>query len=308
MEISTKVKPPTDQVPLLDYMTARFTYRTREIWTEMIQSGNVLFEGEKTTVDQPVSAGDTITSIVVDPNPPTANYNYTIVYEDEDLLAVNKPSNLRVHGRGRYIHANLIHHIRHVRPDGYPEAGLINRLDANTTGLVLLSKSHEMLVKMQKLFQDRQIFKTYQAVVKGVPETDGGIINSPVGRLPSADGVYRYGDHPLAEKLKPAETEWRVMQQLANGFTLVELKPKTGRTHQLRVHMASIGHPLAGDAVYQLNDADYLRWCDDREAFPDLGFYRHALHCWKYEFTNPITQKSMELIAPPADFDSFYLT
>lgn len=305
MEISTKVKPPAKDVPLLDYMSGRFTYRPREKWAELIENGEVLFEGVKTTIDQPVSAGDTITSIIADFDPPDANYNYTIVYEDDDLLAVNKPANLRVHGRGRYIHANLIHHIRHVRPDGYPQASLINRIDANTTGLVLLSKNQPMLTAMQKLFQNREIEKTYQAIVKGIPSENGGVIDSPIGLLPSAEGVYRYGDGEGVTKIKPAETHWRLIEKLNDSYALVELKPKTGRTHQLRVHMASIGHPLAGDAVYQLSDEDYLIWCDEPERFPDLGFYRHALHCWRYDFVHPITKKPFSVEAPPADFDQF---
>ena len=304
MEISTKVKPPAKNVPLLDYMSGRFTYRTREAWAQLIAEGNILFEGEVAHAELLVSAGDRLTTKLPDFDPPDANYDYTIVYEDENLLAVNKPSNLRVHGRGRYIHANLIHHLRHVRLAGrYPEASLINRIDANTTGLVLLSRNQKMLTAMQKLFQERQIEKTYLAVVIGVPKESRGNVSLPIGRLPSAEGVYRYGFSKNAEKLKEAETDWKLIEQIGDDMALIELKPKTGRTHQLRVHMAAIGHPLAGDALYQLSDEDYLAWCDFPERFPHLGFYRHALHCWKYNFVDPHTNRPVEIAAPPADFE-----
>jgi 23S rRNA pseudouridine1911/1915/1917 synthase len=305
LEIFTKVKPPTKQVPLLDYMSSRFTYRPRETWAGLIENGNVLLEGKPTTAETLVSAGDMIATTIVDPNPPDANYAYTIVYEDENLLAVNKPSNLRVHGRGRYIHANLIHHIRHVREVSYPESSLINRIDANTTGLVLLSKNQQTLIAMQKLFQIREIEKTYLAIVKGVPAETSGVVTQPIGQLPSADGVYRYGTSENAKKIKDAETHWKLVRPIGEGFSLVELSPKTGRTHQLRVHMAAIGHPLAGDAVYQLSDEDYMIWCDHPERFPELGFHRHALHCWKYNFVNPVDQRPIEISAPPSDFDRF---
>ena len=303
MQISTKVKPPAKNVPLLDYMSGRFTYRPRETWAQFIADGNVQFEGGLADAETLVSAGDTITTKIPDFDPPDANYDYSIVYEDENLLAVNKPSNLRVHGRGRYIHANLIHHIRHVREGGYPESSLINRIDANTTGLVLLSKNQEMLVAMQRLFQNRQIEKTYLAIIKRTPTEKGGVVTQPIGKLPSADGVYRYGFAEDAEKLKEAETHWKLVRPLENDCALIELKPKTGRTHQLRVHMAAIGHPLAGDALYQLSDEDYLTWCDEPERFPDLGFHRHALHCWKYNFINPMTNLAQEISAPPSDFE-----
>lgn len=305
MQISTRVKPPTKNELLLDYMSGRFTYRPREVWAELIADGSVLFKGERATAQTLVSAGDVITTTIPDPEPPDANYNYTVVYEDDHMLAVNKPANLRVHGRGRYIHANLIHHIRHVRTVGprYPHANLINRLDANTTGLVLLSKTQEMLVAMQSLFQNRQIEKTYLAIVRGIPAEQGGTIDSPIGLLPAADGVYRYGNGPTAQKLKEAVTTWRLIKRLPHNRALVELKPKTGRTHQLRVHMAAIGHPLAGDAVYQLTDEEYLLWCDEPEQFPNLGFHRHALHCWKYNLVHPISHEPFEVKAPPADFE-----
>lgn len=285
-------------------MSGRFTYRTRDAWEQFIADGLVKFKGEPADCDTLVSAGDLITTQIPDYDPPAADYRYTIVYEDDNLLAVNKPSNLRVHGRGRYIHANLIHHIRHVRPDGcYPDASLINRIDANTTGLVLLSRNQATLTEMQKLFQTRQIEKTYLAVVQGVPTAEAGTVSQPIGRLPSAAGVYRYGLAADAEKVKEAETAWRMLRPVGENRALVELKPKTGRTHQLRVHMAAIGHPLVGDALYQLSDADYLTWCDAPERFPALGFYRHALHCWRYRFVYPHTGRPLELTAPPADFE-----
>ncbi|MEM9774181.1 MAG: pseudouridine synthase [Chloroflexota bacterium] len=116
--------------------------------------------------------------------------------------------------------------------------------------------------------------------------------------------VYRYGNGPDAQKLKEATTEWRLLEKLADNKALIELRPKTGRTHQLRVHMTAIGYPLAGDALYQLSDEDYLAWCDTPEKFPNLGFHRHALHCWRYQFVHPITNESTTIEAPPDDFDA----
>ena len=304
MEISTRVKREISSQPLLDYMSARFTYRSVEEWGVLIEAGVVHVNGVPATKETPVSTNDLLTTFMPDPDPPAADYRYTFVYEDEWLLGVNKPSNLRVHGRGRFIHANLIHHLRHVRTPGYPTADLVNRLDANTSGLVLIAKKKEMMAHLQALFRERKMVKRYLALVSGHPRLAQGKIETPIGRLPGLEGVYRYGNGPDAEKLKPAETAYHVVDRYlfdqTGAYTLLRLWPKTGRTHQIRVHLASIDHPIVGDMLYRLNDAQFLAYCEDPTQFQAPLLSRQALHCEAYTFFHPFLEKEMTIEAPLA--------
>ena len=298
MKISTRVHPPVTETSLLNYLSNRFTYRPRAAWQALIEEGFVEHNGRVATLETTVKQGDRLTTEFPDPDPPDANYNYTIVYEDEWLLGINKPTNLRVHGRGRYINANLIYHVRQVREPAYPTAELANRLDANTTGVVLLTKDKETVRRMNKLFEARTVQKSYIALVHGRFAETEGVIDRPIGKLPSSDRVYRYGCGEGAEKLKEAQTEFCVVQEVGEDLSLVALKPLTGRTHQLRVHMAELGHPLVGDMLYQMDDERFLRYCDEPEAFerPLLG--RHALHCIGNSFPHPWRDETCVVEAP----------
>lgn len=302
MEITTTIKQIGPINRLADYMSDRFTYRSLAEWTDLIEQGHILLNGKPVDPAVQIGVGDVITTRLPDLDPPAANYNYAIVYEDEALLGVNKPANLRVHGRGRFIHANLIHHIRHVHDPAFPAVDLVNRLDANTSGLVILAKDKMSMGYMQALFRDRSISKRYLALVHGrLAQTEGEIL-SEIGQLPSLDGVYRYGSGEPARKPKPAKTAYRVIDSFDDRFSLVALTPHTGRTHQLRVHMAELGHPLVGDALYQMDDAGYLAYVRREEEGELLdGIGRHALHCLAYRFVHPLLKVEVEIEAPMAE-------
>ncbi|MDJ0756248.1 MAG: RluA family pseudouridine synthase [Ardenticatenaceae bacterium] len=309
MEISTKVKPPARQVPLLEYLSQRFTYRTPEAWRQLILEGHVKYDGVVAGVDTPVSAGHRLTTYFPDAKDPEANFDYEIIYEDRWLLAVNKPSNLQVHGRGAFIHANLIHHVRHVRHPAYPEAELINRLDGNTSGAVLLARDKVSLRQMQHQFRTRMVRKRYVAWVHGVPHPTQRVINRPIGQLPSLPGVYRYGSADTAGNLKSAATYMKVLAVYESVYAQVELRPYTGRTHQLRVHMAEIGHPLVGDLVYQVSDEEFLARHENPAAFPKLLLERHALHCSGYVFIHPHTKEVCRITASlPSDLKNLAIS
>ncbi len=298
MKISTRVHPPARHVPLLDYLSGRFTYRPREAWQTLIEEGHVEHNGRRATLQTIVTQGDTLTTEIPDPDPPDANYDYTIVYEDQWLIGINKPTNLRVHGRGRFIHANLIHHIRHVRQPAYPEAELANRLDANTTGVVVLTQDKETVRRMNHLFRERLVQKTYLALVHGQPPASGSI-QTPIGQLPSPDRIYRFGSGPTAVKPKEAQTDFTVINQINHDIALVELTPRTGRTHQLRVHMAELGHPLIGDMLYQMDDETFLRYCSHPQEFDTPLIGRHALHCVQNSFPHPWCEEETCTIKAP---------
>lgn len=300
MIVSTKVKHPTRQEPLLAYMSGRFTYRPPAAWQQLIEQGLVRCNGEVATVDTRVSAGDVLTTTLPDARPPEVDFSYSILYEDPWLLAINKPPNLRVHGRGAFVQANLIYHLRHEHRPPYPDAHLINRLDGDTSGAVLLARDTETLKVMQQMFRYRAVRKRYLAWVLGVPHPRERVVNRPIGQLPSLPGVYRFGSGPAAPSRRPAATRIKVEQQFGDGFARVALTPYTGRTHQLRAHLAEIGHPLIGDQVYQQTDEMFLIRHAHPDAFPPLLLDRHALHCRGYAFIHPHSGEMCSIDAPLA--------
>jgi 23S rRNA pseudouridine1911/1915/1917 synthase len=321
MIVSSKVTAVYHQKPLLDYLAGRFTYQTRDSWQARIEAGNVSCNGRSATPHQIVRQGDLIACDLPEPPlPSTIDLNYQIVYEDAWLLAVNKPGNLRSHGNGPFIQANLVYQLRHNHTPPYPEATLINRLDKDSSGIVLLARDGDTLRDVQAQFAARTVEKTYLAVVHGVPDPARQEIDLPIGRLPSAEGVYRFGILPEG---KPAQTVVELIRPLrqaqhsgaAQGglfppdYALVRLTPKTGRTHQLRVHLAALGHPIVGDRLYTLNDADFLAGFAEDGRSDDAPMARQALHCAETTIWHPQLKRPLSLTAPlAADIRAFLQT
>jgi RluA family pseudouridine synthase len=296
MIVSSKVTAVFHQKPLLDYLAGRFTYQTREKWQARIEAGDVTCNGRSAAPHQIIRQGDVIACDLPEPPMPDVNLDYKIVYEDEWLLGVNKPGNLKVHGHGRFIQANLIYQLRHNHKPPYPEATLINRLDKNTSGILLLARDGGTLRDVQSQFAARTVEKTYLAVVHGLPNWKIQEVDQPIGRLPSVEGVYRFG---VVEDGKPAQTVVEVIRPFPPHYALVRLTPKTGRTHQLRVHLAALGHPIVGDSLYTMSDAEFLAKFEvgssDKAQLP-----RQALHCAQTIIWHPQQKRPLTLNAPLA--------
>jgi RluA family pseudouridine synthase len=302
MIVSSKVTAVYHKKSLLDYLAGRFTYQTRDIWQERIVAGEVTCNGRSATPTQTIRQGDLIACNLPDPPLPDVNLGYQIVYEDEWLLGVNKPSNLRSHGSGRFMQANLIYQLRHKHDPPYPEATLINRLDKDTSGVMLLARDKETLRHVQKQFAERTVEKQYWAVVVGIPNFIRLEIDQPIARLSSAKGVYRFG---IVDEGKSAQTVVEVIRPFPPNNALLRLTPKTGRTHQLRVHLAALGHPIVGDRLYSMSDAQFLAWCEDKQS-DGLSLPRQALHCQKTTIWHPHLKRPLTITAPlPTDLVTF---
>ncbi|MEZ4510645.1 MAG: RluA family pseudouridine synthase [Chloroflexota bacterium] len=285
MNVSSKVPANYHLFNLIDYLAHRFTYLTAAEWRQQVEMGRVWHNGRLATPTTQLAQGDEVGSDVPDFDPPAANFNYTIVYEDEWIVGVDKPARLRVHGNGRFTQANLIYHLRHHH---FPTADLVNRLDAQTSGVVVVAKDKETLRLLHEQFATQAVEKTYLALVHGTFTPPSGQIALPIAK--QAPGQ-RYSPFVAADLpyAKPALTLYETVETFANAASLLRLWPKTGRTHQLRVHLTAVNHPILGDSVYGNGD----------------NIPRLALHCHHTRFTHPHTGRPCHIHAPwPTDLQT----
>jgi 23S rRNA pseudouridine1911/1915/1917 synthase len=206
--------------------------------------------------------------------------NLSIVYEDENLLVINKPSGLAVHK----INANdprmtladiLVQKYPNIKDVGEDplRPGIVHRLDKETSGLMIVAKNNQTFFYLKKLFQERKIKKTYIALISGHPKSSHGVIDVPLAKIGTKQTTQIKGRHKLIER--QAETGYKTIRNFKD-YSLLEVTPKTGRTHQIRIHLKSIGHPIVGDKIYGSKSPDYP---------PNLS--RLFLHAQKLEFTTP---------------------
>ncbi|RME43062.1 MAG: RluA family pseudouridine synthase, partial [Caldilineae bacterium] len=197
-----------------------------------------------------------------------------ILFEDEAILVLNKPAGQVVHPAAGHAQDTLVNALLHHCPALaalHPERpGIVHRLDRDTSGVMVVAKTKEALRHLQGQFKARKVEKVYRALVYGVPASPVGIIDVPLGRDPR----HRQRFAPLPDG-KPARTRYRVVETFA-GYSLLDVQPETGRTHQIRVHLAWLGHPVAGDALY------------GRRRTP-LPLRRQFLHAARLRFDHPLT-------------------
>jgi len=293
---------------LLDYLSRRFTYLSVADWRGQIDLGRLTRNDEPCRADTPLRSGDVV-AFTLDQEEfpePAADLAFRIVYEDDWLLGIDKPGNLLVHRQGRSLTHNLVYQLRYVHQPPYPEAGVVNRLDRETSGVILLARRPECLAALNALFAKRQVRKSYLAVVRGVPVARQGVIDAPIGRAPESLVSYRYCAGPLALDPKAALTRYQVVSQQSDR-SLVRLQPETGRTHQLRVHLAHIGHPIMGDKLYGCSDQEFVLWRDrPLAAQATVGIIRQALHAESLRFVHPWTGREVVISAAmPTDMDAW---
>jgi len=280
------------------YLVAHLPDLSRAALQRLIEAGEVLVNGQPSRPAYKVRPGDLLV-VRVPPPEPTELFPepipLDIVYEDADLIVVNKPAGLVVHPgagnpRGTLVNA-LLYHCPTLNVGGAVRPGIVHRLDKDTSGLLVVAKSDLAHQRLQQQFKRREVHKQYLALVYGALRTDRGYIQAPIGRHP----VQRV-KMAVIEKGREARTRWtvraRYVDAVGRPYTLLEVLLETGRTHQIRVHCAWLGHPLVGDALYG----------PQRPALPAP---RQCLHAAALSLTHPITGTPLSFSAPlPEDFQN----
>ena len=258
----------------------------------MLESGEILSDGAPKSKNYKLSGGETLTLHLREPQPMEAQPQelpLDIVYEDADLLVVNKAAGMVVHPAagnpdGTLVNALLFHCGGSLSGiNGVLRPGIVHRLDKDTSGLILIAKNDAAHTVLSEQFKQRTMEKHYRAVAYGSFSQDEGLIDAPLGRHP----IDRKKMAVVADG-KPSKTEWHVLERL-QGATYLDVHLLTGRTHQIRVHMLSVGHPLLGDKIYAPN----LKCA--------VHVPRLMLHAYSLAFTHPRTGERLTFCAPLPD-------
>ena len=317
------------------FLTASLAGVSRSRVQLLIDQGGVRVSGAVEKASFKLRGGEQIT-VTGEPHPAPLKAEpeaipLDVVYEDEALAVVNKPAGMMVHAgsgasddarnKGTLVNA-LLHRFNALSSTaGALRPGIVHRLDKQTSGLVVVAKNDRAHALLSRMFSERRMRKTYIALVEGEVKRDKGTINAAVSRDPVRRTRMTTSTGGLSnENARAAVSHFEVVRRLSTRFgkfTLVRVRIETGRTHQIRVHMASIGHPVVGDTLYgaagQLTDQEQLQRTPSRaarrRAEPErLKLGRNFLHAAALEFAHPLTAERIALDAPlPVELEAFLL-
>ncbi len=286
--LPVNVPQECDGQPLIDTLCRVVRHVPREEWEREFERGLVLNTRHETIASShTVRAGERYLHKFPNVTEPDVSADIRILHEDEALIVIHKPAPLPMHAAGRY-NRNTLQHILHAvyHPERPRQA---HRLDANTTGVVLLTRTRHFASMLQPQFARGEVSKFYLVKAHGSPAEDAFICNAPISADPGEIGT-REVDH---EDGLPARTEFRVIRRNPDGTTLLEARPLTGRTNQIRVHLWHLGMPICGDTVYQANRVKGAVQTLSTDAAP------LCLHSWRIGFKHPLDNRPVEFSAPP---------
>lgn len=284
----------------LDVYLGRFAaVGSRSAAQRLIDEGSVLVDGAPCTRKQAVRAGEVVEVDLPEPVPTELRGEYIpldIRFEDEHLIVLSKQPGLVCHPAEHHVGGTLVNALVHHcgienlgTLQGEDRPGIVHRLDKDTSGLMMVAKSTEVQQALQEAIQIRAVDRRYLTLVHGTVGPDTGLIDAPIGRDERDRLKMAVSDHPAARQ---AVTTFTVLERFEDdgvndGFSLLECKLYTGRTHQIRVHMAYIKHPCVGDSTYGSR-----RWSDD------LGLDRQFLHSYRLTFVHPVTGEELSFFDP----------
>lgn len=312
--IHTKIEQEGEGVRLDLFLAERFTYRSRSQWQKTIEEGEILVEGKKVRPSRKLKAGERIAFL---PSPemlaePEVDLSYQLLWEEGEYFAVSKPGNLPVHPAGRFFEHTLLTLLRKDRGEVF----LVNRLDRETSGIVLGASSGKSAALLAELFSSRHVVKKYLAIVRGVfPEkelTAEGFLGPDRKSAVNKKRKFFPGKKPPSSggDFESASTSFTLLG--SNGeFSLVEVVPHTGRLHQIRAVLSALGTPLVGDKLYGGREEIYLSYLkgaltDEEKKY--LILPRQALHAAELTFFLPGKgEKTQISLKAPLPEDLFHL-
>lgn len=293
---SIKIDSRVAGMRLDQFLARQLVFTSRAQISASIRSGFIQVEGISRKNSYRLKSGETVSGAVcerpeIDVLPEKIDFH--ILFEDEYLLILSKPPGIVVHpGSGNHTGTlvnGLVYHCQAIAGVGEKlRPGIVHRLDKDTSGIMLVAKTGSMQEKLVDLFKNREIEKSYIALLHGKMKDETGRLVAPIGRHP----VNRQKMAVRSNSGRHAVSSWELLMELAGGFSLVRVTIETGRTHQIRVHMAHLGHPVVGDRVYGSGR--------DNDSYP-----RQLLHAHRLVFKHPVTKKTVDQVAPLwADFTS----
>lgn len=277
------------------WLAAALPHLSRSQLQKLIRQEQIWLNGQTARPSTAVQPGDVVTVYLPAPEPTTPQPELValeIVYEDDDLVVINKPAGMVVHPAQGHSSGTVVNALLARYPDlanlaeeddaAADRPGIVHRLDQDTSGLMLVARTAAALGQLQQQFKQREVEKIYLALVYGQPAAPEGIIDVPLGR----DSQHRQKFAPRPDG-KPARTHYQLLENYG-AYSLLEIGLETGRTHQIRVHLAWLKCPVVGDTVY------------GRKKNP-LGLRRQFLHAWRLRFQHPRTGETIRLEAPLAE-------
>ncbi|MCK5225451.1 MAG: RluA family pseudouridine synthase [Planctomycetes bacterium] len=290
------------------YLHGRFTDFSRVMLQKQIAAGSVKVNGKVAKSSLKLSPGDKIDMIL--PELPSEKIEaedipLNVIYEDKDIIIINKQADIIVHPARGNRHGTLVNALVFYSDElstglGEFRPGIVHRLDRNTTGVMVVTKNDIAQWKIAKQFENRETKKTYLAIVHGKLDLDADCIDAPLGVHPKMRE--KYAVRP--ETGKESRTVYKVLEEF-RGFSFLELAPKTGRTHQLRVHLSHIKHPIVADDMYGGKFVYPWQLQDKQQSIQEPLLKRVALHAHTLEFRHPTTEKMVKFEVPlPEDIQN----
>jgi 23S rRNA pseudouridine955/2504/2580 synthase/23S rRNA pseudouridine1911/1915/1917 synthase len=293
-EMVFEVPESADGTAVADFLAARFSYHDRAGWCQRIAVGAVTINGRPCASDLLLKTGDRL-SYEPDNRPePPVDFNIGIVLDDDDLLIVNKSGNLPCHPGGRYFNHTLWAWLKKER--GLDDFTFVNRIDRETSGLVVIAKNFAASENCRKQFSGRKVVKRYKTLVESADfpaelETAGWLVADTESTIRKKRKFISGGSSgaPPSADAEWAETKFRLLKQCGN-IALIEAEPHTGRLHQIRATLLALGFPIVGDKLYGVDETLFLRFCKDTLTDADrarLRMERQALHASGLSFRHP---------------------
>lgn len=283
-----------DHSPVIDFLTGMHAQLDRDYWQTECELGRIVYKSNPLRADETVRAGWRVEHLIPQTVEPPVNNAVTFLYEDDDLIAVDKPAPLPMHACGRFNRNSLSHFVSLVYAG--EQIRILHRLDSNTTGVVIMARKKSAAKQVHPQFRSGEVSKTYLARIVGHPPQDQFSCDASI----SAESALA-GSRVVDPDGQSALTEFEVLERFPDGTSIVKCIPRTGRTNQIRLHLAYLGWPICGDPTYragaELNEKQTLT-VDD----PAM-----CLHAWKLELTHPSSKQRLMIEAPkPAWCEASY--